>query len=79
MLTMAAPSGTDGIPAAVTDGGGAANVRRASSRRYVRVWPLFRRPAYTEQNRVFCVRPRAWLALLIGARLRIEVFSATFS
>jgi hypothetical protein len=35
MLTMAAPSGTDGIPAAVTDGGGAANVRRASSRRSV--------------------------------------------
>jgi hypothetical protein len=31
MLTMAAPSGTDGIPAAVTDGGGAANVRRARS------------------------------------------------
>jgi hypothetical protein len=34
MLTMAAPSGAGGIPAVVTDGGGAADVRRASSRRY---------------------------------------------
>jgi len=33
MLTIAAPSGAGGIPAAVTDGGGAADVRRASSRR----------------------------------------------
>ncbi len=31
MLTMAAPSDTDGIPAAVTDGGGSADVRRASA------------------------------------------------
>jgi Tetratricopeptide repeat len=37
MLTMAAPSGAGGIPAAVTDGGGAADVRRASSRRYARL------------------------------------------
>jgi hypothetical protein len=35
MLTMAAPSGAGGIPAVVTDGGGAADVRRASSRRSV--------------------------------------------
>jgi len=35
MLTMAAPSGAGGIPAVVTDGGGAADVRRASSRRYL--------------------------------------------
>jgi len=32
MLTMAAPSGAGGVPAAVTDGGGSADVRRASSR-----------------------------------------------
>jgi hypothetical protein len=32
MLTMAAPSGVSGIPAAVTGGGGAADLRRASSR-----------------------------------------------
>jgi hypothetical protein len=33
MLTMAAPSSTDGSPAAVTDGGTGAGMRRASSRR----------------------------------------------
>ena len=33
MLTMSAPSGSVGTPAAVTDGGGGANMRRASSRR----------------------------------------------
>lgn len=32
---MAAPSGTGGTPAVVMDGGGAAYVRRASSRRYL--------------------------------------------
>jgi hypothetical protein len=32
MLTMAAPSGTGGTPAAVTDGGGGADMRRASNR-----------------------------------------------
>src|SRR6266516_6478969 len=36
MLTAAAPSGTGGTPAAVTDGGGGADMRRASSRRSVR-------------------------------------------
>jgi len=35
MLTMAAPSGTGATPAAVTVGGGAADVRRTSSRRSV--------------------------------------------
>lgn len=35
--TVAAPSGSGGAPAAVTDGGGAADVRRASIRRYVRL------------------------------------------
>jgi hypothetical protein len=34
MLIVAAPSGTGGSPAAVTDGGARANMRRASSRRY---------------------------------------------
>jgi hypothetical protein len=29
MLTVAAPSGTGGIPAAVTDGGGGTDMRRA--------------------------------------------------
>ena len=32
MLTMAAPSGTGGTPAAVTDGGGGADMQRASNR-----------------------------------------------
>jgi len=30
MLTVAAPSGSGGTPAAVTDGGGGADMRRAS-------------------------------------------------
>ena len=37
MLTMAAPSGTGGTPAAVTEGGGGADMRCASNRfRYAR-------------------------------------------
>ena len=32
MLTVTAPSGTGGTPAAVTDGGGGAGMRRASNR-----------------------------------------------
>ena len=35
-LTVAAPSSRGGTPAAVTDGGGGADMRRASSRRYAR-------------------------------------------
>ncbi len=35
MLTMAAPSGTGGTPAAITEGGGGADMRRASNRRYL--------------------------------------------
>ena len=37
MLIAAAPSGTGGTPAAVTDGGGRADMRRASTRRYAAI------------------------------------------
>jgi hypothetical protein len=43
VFTMAALSGAGGVPAAVTDGGGAADARRASTRRYV--WRPWRRTA----------------------------------
>jgi hypothetical protein len=40
MLTVAAPYGSGGTPAAVTDGGGGADMRCAKSRRSVLEWSL---------------------------------------
>jgi len=37
MLIVATPSGSGGTPAAVTDGGGEVDMRRASTRRYARL------------------------------------------
>jgi hypothetical protein len=50
MLTMAAPSGTGGTPAAVTDGDGGVDVRRASNRRSVRQSRSFGIAADTAPN-----------------------------
>ena len=69
---MAAPSGTGGTPAAVTDGGGAADVRRASSRRSVRQRdrraPF--RQRHTEPGDLYAATPTARRSVASGIRCK---------
>jgi len=57
MLTVAAPSGSGGTRAAITDGGGGGDMLRASSRRYLDgSWIPVKTLAI--QIRVFCAANR---------------------
>ena len=56
MLTVAAPSGIGGTAAAVTDGGGRADMRRASIRLTCSGTWLLRWPSDAPLSRVICIR-----------------------